>query len=340
MAKLIPVASDIDHVRRLCDREDFPWAHSYVTRLIAEHPDDPEPLLLRAMVHARRGEPEAARRDLALADGAGVGPAPLRAEVEALVALPERGEIEDRAGEWTWRRGVKGLPWAVAAMAVVVLTGWGIRGAGSGIADGLGLPEGTDGDSFPGMLIVIGAIALLRLLYWWIKARLRGDGVRADLHRRRTLVRATAESLDDDNMRLNAAALASFLCLTPFFFPLPVLAGAGSASLVRVWTVLLVAALAGWVRWQVGGEQLGRAFRLSRLVVLHTVVAVGWAVAFVAAPLPMSSMDDGVGPYLLCWSLGGWLLSAPFLIVTRRRLSREGRLQVPSPWSGRDTTAT
>lgn len=343
----------MDHVRRLCARGDYLWAHSYVTRLIADHPEEPEPLLLRAMIHARRGDPEAARRDLAGAlalagDASAEESASLRAEVETLLDSPREersgrdhrdgrardGSGEERRGGFRRAagRGFTGLLGAAVGILLIRL----ISEADARVADALGFPVLPSGDSLPGTLIVAGAACLLWLLGWVVWAELKGDGVRAELRRRRALARATAEGFDDDNLRLNAASLASFLCLAPMVFLLPTSFEVGFPLLLpRAWTILSVALLAWWVHRRFGGEQLRRAFRLSRLVVLHTVVAAGWAVAVVAVPLRMSSLDGAAGPYVVCWSLGGWLLFAPFLIIAKRRLSDAGRLQIPSHWRER-----
>ncbi|MEV7012791.1 hypothetical protein [Streptosporangium sp. NPDC051022] len=341
------MAADVDHVRRLCTRGDFPWAHSYVSRLIADRPGEPEPLLLRAMVHAHQGDPAAARRDLALADDAGgtggtgdageaggageTGAVPLRAEVEALLSAPE-DPVGGSAKTGPWRTAANALLAAVIVGVFFGVVDTALYGAGNGIADALGLAREEGGGSFPTTLIVLGMVALLRLLDWAVKARFRQDGIRADLRRRRDRARATAEGFDDDNMRLNAGVLASFLCVVPMSFPVPEMVGLPALS--PVWPVLVVAALAGWICSRVGLRQVGRAFRLSRLTVVHTVVLLGWTAVFVAGPRWASSLDGGVGPYLVGWGLGGWLPSLPFLIAGQRRLRREGRLQVPAHWRG------
>ncbi|MFI6323838.1 hypothetical protein ACIBG8_40370 [Nonomuraea sp. NPDC050556] len=45
-----------EYVHDLCEKGHFSWAHSYVDRLIADRPDDPEPAALKAEIQAAQAE--------------------------------------------------------------------------------------------------------------------------------------------------------------------------------------------------------------------------------------------------------------------------------------------
>jgi hypothetical protein len=90
-------------VLQRCADGRFPWAHSYVNRLVADAPDDPFPRLLRAALHAHCGEAAACRTALADALGAVTGHPELRRQIaEMPVEGPEpmdhgrpRGTLHD-----------------------------------------------------------------------------------------------------------------------------------------------------------------------------------------------------------------------------------------------------
>ncbi|GAA1007667.1 hypothetical protein GCM10009556_019550 [Acrocarpospora pleiomorpha] len=55
------VIDELDHVVDLCDRGSFSEVSAFVRRLGAERPEDPFPVLLSALVHARQGDAGTAR---------------------------------------------------------------------------------------------------------------------------------------------------------------------------------------------------------------------------------------------------------------------------------------
>ncbi len=55
------MSDDLGHVIDLCDRESFSEASAFVRSRGAEHPGEPFPVLLDALIHARQGDTRIAR---------------------------------------------------------------------------------------------------------------------------------------------------------------------------------------------------------------------------------------------------------------------------------------
>ncbi|MEV0586227.1 hypothetical protein [Nonomuraea sp. NPDC050310] len=105
------MSSHRDHVARLCEEGRFPWAHSYVDRLAADRPGDPEPWELRSMIFAAqgRGEDSAA----ALARSAELGGTPAAFPVRQ-APRSRRDLVIDRLIEF----GLTGALWVVLMLMV------------------------------------------------------------------------------------------------------------------------------------------------------------------------------------------------------------------------------
>ncbi|GII64242.1 hypothetical protein Skr01_43270 [Sphaerisporangium krabiense] len=124
---MVGEAEALAHVTRRCREGRFPWARAYAARLRADHPRDPFPLLLEALIHAYQGDADACRASLALADELGPGSHPgLRATIDDVAdrsgrgLSPEAGQVRRSCGS----RTAPGVCWYCSPW-----WGWGWRSA-------------------------------------------------------------------------------------------------------------------------------------------------------------------------------------------------------------------
>ncbi|GAA2364026.1 hypothetical protein GCM10010404_17740 [Nonomuraea africana] len=245
------MSSHLRHVRHLLDEGRFPWAHSYVDRLIADAPGDPEPLLLKALVLDHQGRPfeEPARRAAAL----GGHYTPL---------------LERPAPAPAWRD----TPGAWVFVFVLLTSVFEVVGEHvTGLDD---LPWG----GAPGVLLAVGAC-----VGCWAALIKRKRQSPVEVARGRIAwARAVYAGLDDRNLRFRAGLASLGL------FVVPVLASVGPEMIPFVapalseivWTALLCAAGAA-LAWLSMCAALLRALRVSWVVRVNVVLAG----ALLAAPV-------------------------------------------------------
>lgn len=198
---------------------------------------------------------------------------------------------------------------------------------------GLGGPR-VDGHSLLGLLVLVGGVALL----WWGVQRLRtGRRSRRERARRRADLRAFAAGLDDDNIRLYAGSVAVLLPFSPMMALGPPIMAVGMNAmggwLIAGWSLGVSAAIVWWAGVMVGPRTVRRAFRLSRLLVAHLLVAYVTVGAFAGALIARVSEEElnATGQWWIPAAGLALLVTAWYQIVLRRRLAKEGRLRL---WTG------
>ncbi|MFG1709883.1 hypothetical protein ACFLIM_42640 [Nonomuraea sp. M3C6] len=299
--------------------------------MLAERPDDPEALLLSALIYAHQGNVRAGQTDLARARKASLDEelSALANEIAALLDRHPGQEGAEKPGGCVRVVGL-GLLAIVAVVLVKMAIVWVMEFLGDEVAEGLDLRgPSDDGHSLLGLMIVVGAGLLLGLLWKAIKAERYGPGARTAFLQHRDLARTTAASLDEQNVRLQAAQFATFLPGLPILMLTPtVLIGAENdpTLIIRVWSILVASGLAGWMCWWSGLGQIRRAFKLSRPLTFHTIAAGVWTILFVVWPYQLTRLDSS--PYIFGWFLGCFIVMPAYINVVFRRLRREGRLQV------------
>lgn len=231
------------HVRHLLDKGRFPWAHSYVDRLISDAPGDPEPLVLKALIldHEGRSFEEQARQ----AEALGGRYTPL---LERPAPAPPR---RDAIGAWVFC--------FLLLTSVFEVVGERVTGLGH-------LPRG----GAPGVLLAVAAC----VAGWAAVVRLRGQPPSEVARGRIAEVRAFYAGLDDRNLRFRAGLASLALFVVPVMSSLgPEMIPFVAPALSRiVWTAMLCVAGAA-LAWLFMGDALLRALRVSGVVRVNVVLA-------------------------------------------------------------------